>query len=625
MREAVTVVLLSSLFLAPGMAQETRPKPRGIRIEDLLVGHRLEAKVVRTESGGLLSSDFELLPPGGRDSVTGPVESMAEGRFSVFGVRVEVVPETQGEGGSRLDFGSLREGEWVKVDGRIRESGRIRARRIRAEKPRERGTLEGRIDAIEPAPEGWRLRMLDVDVEVPAGRRVDVPEELAAVSLEALTEEPPSRRRRTEEDFVPGSIRLGDWGTLGGTITARFDRESEFDLDSAAGDSQRTRTLRVRLEATARPSARVFLVAGVEQDWEWVSELGDPDENRRRTNLKETFAFLRDFPARGLDLEAGRIHLKDDRQWLYDRDLDGLRLSYDRAQWHAEASLTTVWFGGRETRTRFDPRPPAIPKDGLDETDGERDEEATNATAVLTREFPGRDEVSAFFVGRFDRGREDDSPLLAGIQARLRSVEDLEAWADVSGVWGSDRDERIQGYGFDVGATWEIPLPLEPSVTVAYAFGSGGDDDPTDGNSDFRQTGFQDNTSKWNGVTSFNYYGELLDPELSNLSIATAGLGVHLGRRTSLDLVAHRYTQPRPAPFLRDTEANGDLLPDDPVAADPDGVHHELGWEFDAVLGWREIRNLDVEVVFGRFEPGEALSMADRAATFVKFEVRLKF
>jgi alginate production protein len=619
------MVLLSSFLLAPAPAQETKPNERRIRVEDLLVGHRLEAKVVRTGSGGLLSTDFELLPRGSRDSVTGPVESIEEERFSVFGVRNEIQPETEGEGGAPFDRGSLREGEWVKVDGRLGETGRIRARRIRSEKPRERGTIAGRIDAIEPAPEGWRLRMLGVDVEVPAGRRVDVSEELAETSLEALTEEPPSRRRRTEEDFVPGTIRLGDWGTLGGTITARVDREDGFHLDSGNEDTQRTETLRVRLEATARPSPRVFLVAGFEQDWEWVTELGDPDEKRGRTNLKETFVFLRDLPARGLDLEAGRIHLKDDRQWLYDRDLDGLRLSYDRAQWHAEGSLTTVWFGGRETRTRFEPRPPGTPTNEFGETPGERDEEATNATAVLTREFPGRDEVSAFFVGRFDRGREDDSPLFAGIQARLRSVEDLEAWVDLAGVWGTDRDERIRGYGFDVGATWELPLPLEPSLTAAYALGSGGDDDPTDGNSDFRQTGFQDNTGRWNGVTSFNYYGELLDPELSNLSIATAGLGVRLGRRTSLDLVGHRYTQPRPAPFLRDTEANGNLLPDAPVEADPDGVHHEIGWEVDAVLGWREIRNLDVEVVFGRFEPGDALSVADRGATFFKFEVRFKF
>ncbi len=609
------MVLLSSLFLAPGLAQETRPRPRGIRVEDLLVGHRLEAKVVRAEGGGLRSSDFELLPPGSRDSVTGPVESIEEERFSVFGVRIDLMPETEGEGGRPFDRGSLREGEWVKVDGRLRESGRIRARRVRSEEPRARGTLAGRIDAIEPAPEGWRLQILGVDVEVPAGRRVDVPEELAAVSLEALTEEPPSRRRRTEEDFVPGSIRLGDWGTIGGTITARIDREEEFDLEGGPGsneDDDEDRTIplyRIRLEATARVSERVFLVAGVEHDRDWDLNDEEPDEKARSTNLKETFVFVREFPARGLDLEAGRIHLKDDRQWLYDRDLDGLRLSYERAPWSVEASVTTVAFGGRQGRS----------------TSGERDEEATNATALLTREFPGRDEVSALFVGRFDRGREDDSPLFAGIQARLRSVDDLEAWADVSGVWGTDRDERIQGYGFDVGATWEISLPLEPSVTVAYAFGSGGDDDPTDGNSDFRQTGFQDNTSKWNGVTSFNYYGELLDPELSNLSIATAGLGFRLGRRTSLDLVAHRYTQPRPAPFLRDAELDGDLLPATLDEADPDGVHHELGWEFDAVLGWREIRNLDVEIVVGRFDPGDALAMAERAATFLKFEARFKF
>jgi alginate production protein len=624
------VVLLAQVLAVRAPAQETRPKTSGIRVEDLLPGHRVKAKVVRTGEGPIRSDDLELLPRGGRDSVLGPVESLSGDRFSVFGVRVEIVPETEGEGGGRFRRDSLHGGDWAKVDGRFREGGLLRARRVRAEEPRERGVLEGRVDAVEPAADGWDLRILGTEVRVPARTRVDVPEELGETPLESLTEGPPSRGRRTEEDFVPGTIRLGDFVTLGGTVTARVGREEEFDLD-AGNDRDRTRpSLRIRLEATARPSERVFLVAGVEDERAWTLRDDGGEGRSRTTNLRETFVFFRDVLGRGIDLEAGRLHFKDDRQWLYDRDLDGVRVTLDGKPWLAEASLTTVAFGGRATRplVSLGPVNPLNPVLRHDETSGERDEETTNAMAVLTREFSGRNAVSAFFIGRFDRGKEDDSPLFAGVQARLRPVEDVRAWADLALARGRDRDERIRGSGFDVGATWVLPLPLEPSLTAGYAFGSGGDDDPANGDSDFRQTGLQDNTGRWNGVTTFGLYGELLDPELSNLGIATAGLGFRPGRRTSLDLVAHRYAQPRPARFLRDSGIRGDLDVDpvnSSLAADPDGVHHEIGWEYDAILGWRELPSCDVEIVVGRFEPGAALSAAGRSATFLKLEVRLKF
>ena len=334
------------------------------------------------------------------------------------------------------------------------------------------------------------------------------------------------------------------------------------------------------------------------------------------TNLRETFAFVRDVGLSGLDVEAGRLLFRDDRRWLFNRDLDGARFSFDRNPWHAEASLTTLAFGGRKV-VLF----PAFA--GTPEKTVAKDEETTNLIASVTRDLPGRGELSAFLVDRKDRGIEDASPTLAGLQARIEPIEDLKGWVDFAFETGrgAGRDalgqihhERIQGYGLDLGATWVLPFRLQPSITAGFAVGSGGDRDPSDGNSNFRQTGLEDNSGRWNGVTTFRLYGELFDPELSNLSIATLGFGLRPGKRTSLDLVGHRYTQPSPAAFLRESA----------LRAIPDGVHGDLGWEADAVLGWREVRNLDVEVVLARLDPGGAFA-GERAATFFKFEVRFKF
>ena len=84
---------------------------------------------------------------------------------------------------------------------------------------------------------------------------------------------------------------------------------------------------------------------------------------------------------------------------------------------------------------------------------------------------------------------------------------------------------------------WLGPIRL----IAAYAWGSGEQGNDRDGT--FRQTGLQDNDAVLSGVTSFRYYGELLDPELANLHILTAGIGGRLSRNVSLELVGHRYRQ----------------------------------------------------------------------------------
>ncbi|MGI6657130.1 MAG: alginate export family protein [Desulfobulbus sp.] len=83
---------------------------------------------------------------------------------------------------------------------------------------------------------------------------------------------------------------------------------------------------------------------------------------------------------------------------------------------------------------------------------------------------------------------------------------------------------------------------LQPSLTVGYALGSG-DRKGGSVNRTFRQSGLQDNTCRFNGVEDFQMYGEVLDPELSNIGITTLAVGIRPSARSSLDLVHHLYRQ----------------------------------------------------------------------------------
>ena len=140
-------------------------------------------------------------------------------------------------------------------------------------------------------------------------------------------------------------------------------------------------------------------------------------------------------------------------------------------------------------------------------------------------------------------------------------------------------------------------MALEPSFTLGYAFGS----------REFRQTGLEGNEGDFNGVVDFLYYGELLEPELSNISIFTADTGINPTEETSIDFVYHYYIQ---------TEAT-DELRDSNIDTDPNGINKSLGSEIDLILGYEQKEEkLAVALSFGYFIPGKAFP-SDAANSFL--------
>jgi alginate production protein len=162
---------------------------------------------------------------------------------------------------------------------------------------------------------------------------------------------------------------------------------------------------------------------------------------------------------------------------------------------------------------------------------------------------------------------------------------------------------------------YDFDLPLSPYVVLGYAFGSG-DGDP-DGNTDnaFRQTGLQGNENEVGGLTEFSYYGEAFDPELSNMSIFTAGFGARPRAGISLDLLYHYYLQDEASEELRDAG----------ITAEPTGRSRRLGREIDFVFGYEEIEDLRITGFFGYFMPSRAFEPGADDAFFARLEVQYEF
>jgi hypothetical protein len=160
-------------------------------------------------------------------------------------------------------------------------------------------------------------------------------------------------------------------------------------------------------------------------------------------------------------------------------------------------------------------------------------------------------------------------------------------------------------------------VPARTFLTLAYAFGSG-DANPNDGEDrNFRQTDLQDNEDRWGDVTRFKYYGELFDPELSNLDIFTAGIGIRPISRASVDVVYHLYRQDKAATRIWDSD----------LRTRPNGRSDKLGSEVDLVVGYRqrEGSRLTLELVLGYFMPDEAFPASAADAFFGNVQFKMTY
>ena len=168
----------------------------------------------------------------------------------------------------------------------------------------------------------------------------------------------------------------------------------------------------------------------------------------------------------------------------------------------------------------------------------------------------------------------------------------------------------------DVGLSWQTPWPGKVAFTAGFARGSGDRDGNDDIDSGFRQTGLQKNKGRFFGVNRFRYYGEVTRPELSNLNVTTLAVGVPFFDASSAELVYHRYWQSVASRTMRDIRIDADL----------DGRHRDIGEEWNLVLGFRDLRQVDVILTAGIFRAGDAYgAFSGKTARLLAGEVVIFF
>ncbi|RMF90667.1 MAG: hypothetical protein D6736_06425 [Nitrospinota bacterium] len=385
------------------------------------------------------------------------------------------------------------------------------------------------------------------------------------------------------------------WLELTGELEMEVTHDTHLNLGTTPDDEQTTLTPQLTLNARITPSEQVqgFLQLEFSHDLILEAASGEStDTTRPALKLKETFVRFEKLFSSHWSLQIGRQSFEDPRQWLFDDQLDALRLTY------------------QSSRIQFDL---AIARQGLFMTDliqGRRESSADYYW--LSGQYKLREETTLAAYSLIHH--ESDLYLsFLGLQSQGKLGSNLSYWFDLAHVRGKEEGRTVRGWGGDVGFLYTLDRPWHPFLTTGLAFGSG-DGTPEDArDTAFRQTGLHGNTATLDDV-DFQYYGELFDPELSNLLIFTAGTGLRPFPPTSLTLMYHHYQQHRAADTLREAR----------ITAEPAGRSRNLGHELDFIGSWGWGR-FELTVIVGTFWPGSAFEGTVPLAVFAQGRIRIAF
>lgn len=507
-----------------------------------------------------------------------------KGGLTIMGFDVAYDRTTTFYRGSRAGAsrGEIAAGTWLEVKG-ARQGRTIVAERVRIkDAPESTEEIEAVIERVDPA---GTLTVL--------GRQVRVPSSAAVVDERTGDGVDVSGLRRDDDEQAREPMRLGSRVILGGRVESAWVEEGNYDLD-ATTDRADQWVSRMQLLGSAQLTSTIeayskvsFNRSALLQDASLVS--------RQDVEVQEAYVMAHRVAGSPFTVQIGRQRFRDSREWFFDEYLDAARVSATVGAWSMEAAVADGILAG--------------PVAGRDRKD------KRHQIASLTRALGGRGKVSGFLVRRDDRGPADDDPLWLGGTFDVKSDGGSRLWALGAARRGHRGATTLGGWAMDAGATYAMPdLTGQPSITAGYARASGDAVSGDGRDTTFRQTDLEDNSARMGGLRRLTYYGELFDPELSNLQVLTAGLGLRPARTVGVDFVWHTYVQS----VLKDS------IPSSAFDLDATEASGLLGHEFDTAVTIRAGR-FDIDLAGGVFLAGPGLTDRPRVAFFWRPQVRLYF
>ena len=186
------------------------------------------------------------------------------------------------------------------------------------------------------------------------GYRVQIPEGLPvrrdfAVSSYALSEPGAQaivNRNRDEDDQFGKGLWITDRLMVAGQVQARAINEDEFDLDKGDPEDRSDLEATFRARLVYQPTPSFFAVAELKHRELRRDDDDDGRLNNGVTKFGETYLYWIDPFGIGLDIQAGRADFDDEREWIYDQNLDTLRAIWTGNSIRAELSYSETLSNG---------------------------------------------------------------------------------------------------------------------------------------------------------------------------------------------------------------------------------------------------------------------------------------
>lgn len=584
-----TAAVLSVLLTAStSFAQEN------VRPAELTEGQRVEIKGRRGGNDSIDASRVRLQEPDKASKIEGAVGTFSPGtrELTIAGFPISLRDDVRVEReGVVVGLDAVRVGDIIEVrgewTGRLLRADRVR---IRQDKPGSRPAAEADIEANIERVDANAHTFVVIGHTVRLGKGSKLVDERAVTPEEGI---PQDRLRRDVDDLHVTPLHLGERVTVGG----RIGGDLRGHRRQPAGNEDRERqdtgmaSAQVIASATLPRHIDLYTKIGGEQLF-GRTDTGGPLSTGGTVRVYEAYALFGSDTRFGL--QVGRQRFRDAREWFYDDYLDALRFHVRGGSWRAEAAVAEGVFAGPPTsRSRSDQR---------------------HAIASFTQLVGERTEASAFFIYRNDRSRRE-RPTWLGALWNGRATSAVRYWGIGAVRRGESDTQKLRGWAMDSGVSWRLTLPLTPAITARYALGSGDRPGTDDADTRFRQTGLEDNTARFHGLKRFAQYGEVFDPELSNVSVLTFGIGAKPFSRTGIDVVYHRYEQ---------RERRRSLM-SNRLDATGTGNSLDLGAEIDLIVAVQQIRRVDFSLVVGAYRPGAGIASPTRAVWYWKPEVRFFF
>ncbi|HSH00284.1 MAG TPA: alginate export family protein [candidate division Zixibacteria bacterium] len=596
-----TFMLLLCVFQANAFAGDGKPEYMKLKYE---TGLTLEIEGVWDSSGALIAEDIEKLPQPRSPKLRGAIQAVDRDKrtFTMYGQTIEFTEDTWiVEADSTASSGDLFEriqaGNIVEVSCKVNEENEWKARKIKTQdvKPslKVKGSLtEVRVDGNPP--DTIFIHTLKIiltpktDINEPRSDLKDIEyEKFRAASYGSAHE-------------ADDGIELGERALLTGKYRASLANETEYDLSKSRQDKLSETEPGLKAELTGflgesvRTQAQLRLRKRVLLSNDRTPQPSDDFE----AHITQLFLLARDVGARGLAVQIGRQDFDEPREWLFDDYLDAIRVHYYQPQgFFGEAALILSIHPIKE---KFDTWTDLFLQGGwrLDKDNA----------------------ISAYVLRRRDSDLRNREPVWWGARYIGAPHPDIRGWCDIALMRGEDKGRTLRAWAVDLGGVYTFSRsPLTPTITLSYAVGSG---DKTGGDGEdnnFRQTDYEDNVARLGGGATVSYYGELFDPELSNMKILTLAAAIYPWPEWSVEALYHTYRQRE----LDNDLAGSDLL--DPTGL-PNGASDELGWEVDFVAGSPKIGDrVRLKWTLAIFSPGAAFAPFIETAVLNRVNVDVPF